>query len=709
MDSASPDGREPSRKRRRQSSSVSAMRSSDTASPHTELGHMRSDDITGSTSFVGSGSGIAFVQTVRSALARNMSWDNNVFDSEMVPGEDDHITTRNSPDSLWHGDEVLTSAEEQDRSLASISFEDLVYWSQSYFNIWHAPFPFLHAPSILGLFETISSRGFSALNDIEKTIVRSVLSISVADRRQMPGDLQNNTPRVPSSLLFSTVDEAISNISPLLVHLSTLSGLQAAVSIQVFLISILRLNTASRFGGLIVRIAFHLGLHRCPSRYRQFSAAEADIRRRLFWSIYSLEMFLAQSLGLPITLKDEDVDVCFHDEEKHPVNHKDSQSIGQSFLGLHLQKFSAPDTHTDTGRFLLPSFLARSSRIKGLILELRHKSINHRVTDPDEVAHIDAEISRWWNEVQDFIDPSALDDDDIDRPVGQDSPDSLKPSHKLLLVVQKHESVILLNRPVITSGNNTFVVGAAMQKCISASKAIILRIFQHLQDCRRDERSLDGRILNPLFWPGFTWCIWMSGLILLYAASNGFYSVEAAQREATRCVKILENISLRGIFWPGACSAAIKDLQQALNQKTGGEPSKDPPADLPTRQQVIHKLRLGTSGARDHLRTESSLGGRGSTPATSLPPPEFGRGVTGAHDGSQNAAMSNLMSALPSGIENPPTAQLQPPSSSFQEDAAFLQNWPAMNGQFYPMEDQFNDFGDIFQLMDVPYHLSELT
>ncbi len=290
---------------------------------------MRSDDITGSTSFVGSGSGIAFVQTVRSALARNMSRDSNVFDGEMVPGEDDHIPARNSPDSLWHGDEVLVSTAEQERALASITFEDLVHLSQPYFNIWHAPFPFLHAPSILGLFETISSHGLLALSGIEATIVRSVLSISVADRRQLHWDHPNPAHAVPLSLLFSTVDEAISNISSLLVRSSTLSGLQAAVSIQVFLISILRLNTASRFGGLIVRIAFHLGLHRCPSRYKQFSATEADIRRRLYWSIYSLEMFLAQSLGLPITLKDEDIDVCLPDNEIHLGNHKTAVPIGQ--------------------------------------------------------------------------------------------------------------------------------------------------------------------------------------------------------------------------------------------------------------------------------------------------------------------------------------------------------------------------------------------
>lgn len=49
---------------------------------------MRSD-VTGSTSFVGSGSGIYFVRTVRSALARNISMDAEAIDTEMVPGEDD--------------------------------------------------------------------------------------------------------------------------------------------------------------------------------------------------------------------------------------------------------------------------------------------------------------------------------------------------------------------------------------------------------------------------------------------------------------------------------------------------------------------------------------------------------------------------------------------------------------------------------------------
>jgi hypothetical protein len=427
-------------------------------------------------------------------LARNIGWDSEVIDTEMVPGEDDRIQARreSSSKSLWQAEEVKFTNLGQSQAPLAVVFEDLVSWSQSYFNLWHPPFPFLHAPSILGLFDKLSLHGLSQLTVTEAVIVRSVLSISVADRRQIPPDNQRSP--ILSSLVFNTIDDAISCLSPILMQSATISGLQATLSVQLFLISMLRLNSASRFGGLIIRIAFHLGIHRCPARYKQFSAAEADIRRRIFWSIYSLEKFLAQSLGLPIGLKDDDIDVCFPYDEIHQGDHRDGSDPGQ---------------FPDQRLFLLPMFLARSSKIKGLILELRHISVNNRTADPDEVAHIDAEISKWWNEVQDLIDPAYLEEENLDQPQSVNVRSILKPSHRLLLIVQKHELVILLNRPVITSGHSTYAIAAAMQKCIGASKTIIAKVYQYLRDCRREDGSLDGRIQNPLFWPGFTWCVWM--------------------------------------------------------------------------------------------------------------------------------------------------------------------------------------------------------
>jgi len=156
---------------------------------------------------------------------------------------------------------------------------------------------------------------------------------------------------------------------------------------------------------------------------------------------------------------------------------------------------------------LLPSLLARHGKIRGLTLELRHIAVKNRVTDPDEVAQIEAEISKWWNEAQDLLDPHFLEgdeafDQDAESPV-------LEPSHKLLLVVQKHESTILLNRPVISSGQNNSLFSAAMQKCIGASKQIVSKVYQHLQSEAGVSSPQDGRLRSPLFWPGFTWCIWM--------------------------------------------------------------------------------------------------------------------------------------------------------------------------------------------------------
>ena len=119
-----------------------------------------------------------------------------------------------------------------------------MHWSQAYFNNCHPPFPFLHAPSILALLEMVSLHGLSRLNSIDVIMVRSVLSTSLADRRQMPRDDQQSLG--PSHLIFNTIEEAISGLSPILIQPSTLASLQATVSIQVFLVSMLRLNAASR-------------------------------------------------------------------------------------------------------------------------------------------------------------------------------------------------------------------------------------------------------------------------------------------------------------------------------------------------------------------------------------------------------------------------------------------------------------------------------
>lgn len=308
MDRLSPQtstGGPPSKRRRVYSPSADSPR---------ELGQMRihRDAGPGSAHFVGSGSGIHFVRTVRNAFASTSAKQaapDKASEEELVPGEDDQL---DSPGSLWHPDE--TRNIDLDFQQAYCAFDELVLWSKSYFDSWHRPFPFLHAPTVLTAFEKLSMNGMKSLDQYEIVVLKSIMSTSLADRRQLP--VQQGCA-VPNQLVFRTTEEAIFAIQPLIFGPSSMSKLRAIVSVQIFLVSMLRLNAASRIGGLIIRMALHLGLHRCPARFEQFSASEVEMRKRIFWSIYSLDRYLSQSLGLPLGLKDDDLDVCYHDSENH--------------------------------------------------------------------------------------------------------------------------------------------------------------------------------------------------------------------------------------------------------------------------------------------------------------------------------------------------------------------------------------------------------
>jgi hypothetical protein len=233
--------------------------------------------------------------------------------SDIVPGEDDHLPLvhQNSSGSLWKEDEVDSGLS------VDFSFQDLVGWTASYFANFHPYYPFLHAPSILEYFNQVlrSDKSNDRSDDFSMIILRSIMSISVADYRQ--SNILKDMRRPPRSLVFASYDAAVDSLRYVLSRPTSLLSLQAAVSVQLFLVSMLRLNAASRLGGLVIRMAVQLGLHRCPGRFSSFSASERELRQRVFWSIYVLDRFICQSMGLPLGLNDDDVDVCYPLSEQH--------------------------------------------------------------------------------------------------------------------------------------------------------------------------------------------------------------------------------------------------------------------------------------------------------------------------------------------------------------------------------------------------------
>jgi hypothetical protein len=198
-------------------------------------------------------------------------------------------------------------------------------------------------------------------------------------------------------------------------------------------------------------------------------------------------------------------------------------------------------------------------------------------------------------------------------------------------------------------------------------------------------------------------------------------------READRCVKILESLSMRGNFWPGACVATIKDLQQALINNIANDNSGQQENLTPKPQ--LHDLRRSNTHDADMQKGQGlSTALTGQTlpmkpPSTSIPHHRNNvRPIDLSNDSQFNQETPSTIISAPLGTpssQGNPFSSIRTPqlSSSQPNGTAYSDVWPGgMNSSsLYPMEnqlagsmdDQLVGFDDIFQLMDVSYHLSE--
>ncbi|ROW04503.1 hypothetical protein VMCG_05040 [Cytospora schulzeri] len=412
-----------------------------------EIGLMRDGSGPDRPSFVGSGSGIYFVRAVYDILARSSGATTGV-QSQLVPGEDDHLVDTHEPGlgsenppgngecaSFWRADEVVPSGGSE---ASTITFEAMVDWTRSYFEIWHPAFPVLHGPEALEILEHVATNGIESLSSPDSAIVRAMISISLADARQVGpvrGREASALGPVPSDLVFHNLDHVAKSLLFVLGCPASLKNLQASLCVELFLVTMLKLNMASRLGGLVVR----------P---------------------YQLQLL---------------------------------------------------------------TLLSKHAQIRGMILELRHKSVHVRQDSVERALYVQSRLTRWANEVHEVIIGEGTDDEDDSReqPEGQRGKydGAISPLYQTLLIILQHDSTIALNRPLLAKKPATSASQAALQACICASRAIIETIDSpHL--VKKDDNSMNTIVV----WPLLTWSVWMSCFILTYAALEGVTSVSSAQK-----------------------------------------------------------------------------------------------------------------------------------------------------------------------------------
>ena len=163
-------------------------------------------------------------------------------------------------------------------------------------------------------------------------------------------------------------------------------------------------------------------------------------------------------------------------------------------------------------RLRLLDIIARESRIRGEIIELRNKSVHFVHKDPHLAVAIAARLSQWWSNV------GNLESADHGQHVSR--------YHLTIFTLLKHESIISLHRPILAASRRGDEYNAALQLCIDSAQFIITLLYNAIV-------TKDGPHNNQplhLLWPSCTWAIWISTFILFYAASNNSLSRAAVIR-----------------------------------------------------------------------------------------------------------------------------------------------------------------------------------
>ncbi|CDK26153.1 unnamed protein product [Kuraishia capsulata CBS 1993] len=83
-------------------------------------------------------------------------------------------------------------------------------------------------------------------------------------------------------------------------------GIQTIVMLIIFLQCSARLSTCYAYIGIALRAALREGLHRQLDY--PFNPIDLEIRRRLFWTIYKMDIYVNTMLGLPRSISEEDFD-----------------------------------------------------------------------------------------------------------------------------------------------------------------------------------------------------------------------------------------------------------------------------------------------------------------------------------------------------------------------------------------------------------------
>jgi hypothetical protein len=163
-----------------------------------------------------------------------------------------------------------------------------------FFQEWAPLFPVLHRPTFLTLYERYVADPEQVTDKAELAQLHLVFGIAALSSGTRSSDDLTSF----ESQWKAAIDAILKDTS--------MSTLQALVLAQIFCIQQGDYTGLLTYKGLSTTLSARLGLHQSQKRFT-LGTLTCETRKKVFWTLYTLDCFSAVALGLPKHIKDGDV------------------------------------------------------------------------------------------------------------------------------------------------------------------------------------------------------------------------------------------------------------------------------------------------------------------------------------------------------------------------------------------------------------------
>ncbi|KAF5549400.1 transcriptional regulatory [Fusarium napiforme] len=222
--------------------------------------------------------------------------------------------------------------------------------------------------------------------------------------------------------------------------------------------------------GVIIRIAMRMGLHREPSHWPNIRPLQAELRRRAWIALYSIDFFTSTQIGLPRIIKDSQCDA-------RPPSYLLDSDIG-------FEHDTPPPERPHSEPSMLAFHIHRHRVIK-VAAEI-YDTTEAGPPSPTTVATLQAKLEKATNSLPDWLRLKPLEESIADSPATI--------LNRMMLDIIAQKAIYLLHR-------HSFVRGSAGEESVRSSEICIKAALSILEHQRRmNEETQPGGLMYNIRW-----------------------------------------------------------------------------------------------------------------------------------------------------------------------------------------------------------------